>query len=953
MNKIESVLIENINNPNSLFIFPTDTAVSRWIDHLLRIKGGSIAVNKFIAWDKFKQNSIKSKVQNKKSIPSSLRKIFVSRLVNENSEAVKQGNTAIFTSLIRAEWAQNAAQFAPWLSKLLPQLGSWFNKVSGLPIHSILNAESQKIKEKLEGDFLDMFVLAFRYAQFLESFNLFEPAWEIPPFNNDGKECFLFFPESLSDYSDYKKLLQESEHVKIISYSDTDSLKCHAFYYTNVIREITEASLFIRALNEKQNVSWDSIAVCIADSNTYEPYVTREFTNRNIPFVKRTSKPLSDYPSGRFFNAILECISQNFSFTSFVSLISNKNLPWKDIPLIGELIQFGINNNCLYSWTEESGNTEQHINVWEDAFKKPISGINPDVLKFYNNLKKRLSSLRTASSFAELRRQYFIFREQFFDMELCSEEADLVLSRCISELMNLVELEESFPDIPAIDPFLFFTEYLNEVNYLAQTKLCGVNILPYKTAASAPFDCHVILGAGQTSLSIINRQLDFLPRKKREELSLFDEDASSAFIYLHMYNSVKTAAFFCSEKTFSGYSIAHSLIGAPLKPAESYAINPQPQYSELFSKDFYIDEFSNDGKNPLILYENQDIGFTAFSNRNRTDIKTGKKYNIKDYVQKKLTGNKTYPGKYSVSASALKTYYQCSLNWLFDRILGIKNLQIETSLMASDLSGIVYHYALELFFSNYTGKPLEKPVITYDGSPSLPLSYKKTLHDCIEVIIKDFPSISLSSLSARFIKAGKRDFIFNMEKCIAQFLSFFSGYTVIGCENWYQAEKETYYLNGKLDCILKDKNENLVIVDFKMASLQKRKDCLNTEDLSLFDFQLPMYITLTEANKKEEVNTALFYSILNLQAEVIIGSVHDIITEEEFPKNEKDIVLRSSDVYNELIGVFNQKTQQFADEILSGDFTVYESDPNICYKCKYNSICRKVYTIKKGTNNET
>ncbi|MCL2440751.1 MAG: PD-(D/E)XK nuclease family protein [Treponema sp.] len=956
MNLIETILFENIDNPNSLFIFPTDIAVSRWADQLLRLKGSAITMDKFTAWDKFKQNSIRSKVQNKKSIPSALKKIFISRLVKENSEAVKQGKEQIFSSLIRVEWAFQSSQFAPWLSRLLPQLGIWFNKVTNLPIHSILNKETQNVKDKLEGDFLDMYTLAYRYAHFLETNNLFEPAWEVPPFNNEGKDCFLFFPESLSDYSEYRDILSESGHVKIISLTDTENLKYNAFYYTNARREITEASLYIRSLNEKQNISWDSIAVCIADTEGYESYVLREFENRNIPYVKRTSKPLTDYPAGRFFQAVINCVSQNFSFTSFTSLITNKNLPWKDVSLIDELIEFGIKNNCLYSWTEETNGTEQYVNVWEDAFKKPITGFNPLVHSFYNNLSKRLRAFRSADSFAELRKQYFIFREQFFDMDSCSDETDIVLSRCISELMNLVELEKNFPETPAVDPFLFLLEYLKEVSYLTQTKKSGVNILPYKTAASAPFACHIILGAGQNNLSVIYTRLDFLTRKKREELSIFDEDASLAYINLHIYNSLKSAAFFCSEQTFSGYSIAHSMINVPAKAKENYAADPQ--FKDLFSKDHYHDEHSLDESIPAILHENQINGFTEWKNRrNQTDQTSGKSENINEivnYIHEKLTANSKYPDKYSVSASSLKTYYQCSLYWLFERILNLKNVQAETTLMAQDLSGIVYHYALELFLEKIKNKPLIKPEITERGQPSLPLSYSKLLNECVDYIFDGFPSISLSSLSARFIKAGKRDFLFNLEKCLSQFLALFSGSVVVGCETWYQAERNSFYLNGKLDCILKDKNGKYIIIDFKMASLPKRNECLSeildNEDEVLGDFQLPMYIILTEENEKTEVHTALFYSILFLKTEVIVGSVHDIITEIDYPKKQTDRVLRTDNVYSGMMDLFNKKTQQFADEIRTGNLTVYETDSDICLNCAYNSICRKVYSIKNEKN---
>jgi len=446
MNPVETILINNIDKPNTLFVFPTDIAVSRWADHLLRLKGGSIAMNKFIAWDKFKQKSIKSKVQNKKSIPSALRKIFVSRLVNENSEAVKQGKPPVFISLIKPQWALNAQQFTPWLTGILPQLSIWFNKKTSLSIEDILSSDSAKAASTFEDDDKDMFSLTCLYANFLDKYSLFEPAWETPPFNNDGKNCFIFFPEALSDFCEYKELLSASDQVKIVYTENTENLSSHTFYYTNARREITEAALFLRALHENQNIEWDSIAVCIPDSENYEAYVLREFTNRNIPFVKRTSKPLSDFPAGQFFRSVINCVSQDFAFSAFLGLVLNKNLPWKDVNSIHKLVNFGIKNNCISSWDEEAAGRETQINVWEDAFKNPYDFISSETRSFFTELKKHLFALRTSSSFAELRKQYFIFREHYFDMTLCSEETDIVLSRCISELMKFVELEKVFPD---------------------------------------------------------------------------------------------------------------------------------------------------------------------------------------------------------------------------------------------------------------------------------------------------------------------------------------------------------------------------------------------------------------------------------------------------------------------------------------------------------------------------
>jgi len=942
MNPVETILFDNINTPNTLFVFPTDIAVSHWADHLLRIKGGTIPMDKFIAWDKFKQKSIKSKVQNKKSIPSALRKIFVSRLVQENAEACKAGNTPVFSSLIMVKWAQQAQQFTSWLAGILPQLGVWFNKRTGLSIDDILT--SGYAADKFKGDDKDMYTLAFRYAQFLEKYSLFEPAWETPPFNNDGFECFIFFPEALSDFIEYKELLSTSNHVKIIKTCNTDNLS-HTFYYTNARKEITEAALYIRALHENNNINWSSIAVCIPDSEYYEPYVLREFTNRNIPFVKRTSKPLTNFPAGRFFRAVIDCISQDFAFSSFINLVLNKNLPWKNTEFIHSLVNFGIKNNCISSWKENKDGKENYINVWEDAFSNPFDYLDFEARSFFGDLKKYLKSLRLAASFQELRKQYFIFREQFFDMELCTDETDIVLSRCISELMELTELEKSFPEVPAADPFLFFTEYLDDVNYLAQTNLSGVSVLPYKTAASAIFDCHIILGAAQKNLSVVYSRLNFLAKNKREELGITDEDASFSFINLHKFNSKISSAFFCSELTFTGYEIAHSKINAPLKPNESYS-------GEYFSKDYYQLEGNSEAN--LTLHENQKDGFNKWKNRSikGTQDKRISDYTL-DYIRSKLAYNKEIPEKISVSASSLKTYCQCSLKWLFNRILKLDNAEIETTLMAEDLSGTVYHAVLELFFTEIKNETLPKPVIS-DNEISLPTNYTELLCNCIDKIFSGFPALpnengtKMSALTMRFLLAAKRQYQFNLENCLSHFLSLFWGGRIKNTEAWYKSQKDSYFLNGKLDCILEDRNGDHVIVDFKLGEPPKRKDCTNADEL--LDLQLPMYITLAEENEEIKIKNAMFFSIIKLIPEVIIGHIYDEISEKNYPKKAEDIISKESEEYNQLMSQFENKVKQFADEVSTGKFTVFETDINECFKCKYNRICRKVYTIKSEKN---
>jgi len=363
------------------------------------------------------------------------------------------------------------------------------------------------------------------------------------------------------------------------------------------------------------------------------------------------------------------------------------------------------------------------------------------------------------------------------------------------------------------------------------------------------------------------------------------------------------------------------------------------------------------------LHKNQIDGFERWKCRRKyKDSLKGKwkaDNKLLELIKKKYASDPKLPGKYRVSSSSLQPYFQCSLKWLFERVLAIGNVQMEANLMGENVAGMAYHAALNLFFSKImeSNEALKKPNYSDRGQPSLPDDYRELLKESVDEIFDKFPlidpskNLQMSSLTARLLRAGKRNFLFNMENCIANFLSLFCGCTVAGCETVLETERDTFFLNGKLDCILEAPPEEGVpkkhiIIDFKMGNPPKRADCTVGED-SLSDFQLPMYITLAEEKNKIEVHTALFYSILFHSPEVIIGTVQDVNTKVVIPKKEDERILYKSEMYNLLFEEFNKKTRQFADEISSGDFSVFESEYSECKACGYNRMCRTVYVINR------
>ena len=77
MNPIEKIIKENILDLNTVFVFPTQTAADLWADKATLVTDVSaVAMERFLAWDDFKSQSVKSHQTDRTSIPSTMRQIF-------------------------------------------------------------------------------------------------------------------------------------------------------------------------------------------------------------------------------------------------------------------------------------------------------------------------------------------------------------------------------------------------------------------------------------------------------------------------------------------------------------------------------------------------------------------------------------------------------------------------------------------------------------------------------------------------------------------------------------------------------------------------------------------------------------------------------------------------------------------------------------------------------------
>ena len=939
---IPAVLKENLPLKNVSFVFATSVALDSWTEWCVKKPAESgvkaVALNRFIAWDKFKEKYINATEPSKHAVPSLLRKFFIQDIIRQNAESAAKG-TPLFKSIINPSYAEEAYSFTNWLSSVLPELDKWYRRLAEVNGGKIVPADDE------DKDYL---LLYEKYREFLGD-SMFEPAWVMPDFSDSDRQFIILYPEQIEDFDDYHSILDKCSNITVYKLPSTMQKQPEVICYPDSRMELRRTALSIRQLYES-GVEYDEIAVHIPDIETWRPYISREFTNYCIPFVVRAGEGLTKNSAGSIFEDVYSCIQNDFSFDSVRALLLNANVPWKNPEINEALVKTSNALHCVCNY--EKG--RQGDVLIKALYKKGEPG--KSLLDYYSKLRIAVENIVNAESFKKVLSGWFAFRSSFLSEDF-SKEADNILGRCISELEELAELEEEFlvpMNLTVNSAYAFFLNELRNKKYKAQEKLKGVNIFEYKLACAGAYRYNYVIDCSQNSVNVSFNPLSFLNRQKRALLGIKNSDSASGAILRHYgkFNSEnsETTFYSYSENTFNGFAIPHNFL----------LNSGRTRFDELDNSDFIKNERLSyiEGKPlPEKLTERQISQF--FNWKDTADYKANRSgtfsENYNAVLQNKLTevlkekrSNRepsatSADGPFFITQSDLKNFFPCPRRWLFKNLFRIKSDTLETSLFNPRDAGNLYHKILELFMGQLDVLPVleadetfgdrEKDVLSLIDRCIKNAVFSPELHFCDSPLLTDALLSQTGSIKQTI-------FSFLRKLCSAK---TFGGWKVTAIEKklWSSSEDKDYGLYGKLDLVLSDVNGRIAVLDYKTSSVPTIKACnADVENQMLEDFQCAAYVSLWNGNNENTgVDFMSFFSIKD-------GKQTEILTPDKSDK--------TSEAYEPTLGVFNRYTDLFTEKVKEKSFEPKRGGKkeidsidvlSDCSACEYKTTCRYTYTV--------
>jgi hypothetical protein len=552
-------------------------------------------------------------------------------------------------------------------------------------------------------------------------------------------------------------------------------------------------------------------------------------------------------------------------------------------------------------------------------------------------------------TFDGIRRMYFSFRSRYFlPFDPFAQErslTDKVLSRCIEELIKLIELENKFSDAAPDCPFDFFLSVLKDKEYVPDVRNGGVNIYPYQVAAAAPFTAHFVLNATQDKATVQYQPLSFLRSDKRKNLGIIDTDASAAFFRLYRqdgWNGFKPYTWIsASTQSFSGWTIPHSYFSGNTEQKDALPLVGTP---DPFQAERAYWAALTGAQFPQRIFSVQKQGFDrwrsvlgreACGQFNYLTDRVPKEAKINTQLKKKIQWkgqtagshhDEDMPQTLSISATDLNEFFTCPLIWLYRRIFNLKEFSLEARFLDEQSLGILFHRILKELFTK-----IQEEDIFF--KPDNLGKYFNWIWDITNDVVRRHHAFR-GPLAVPLLISQAEAISKTLRALLKSEAKFFPGYAVSQLESELEFSMDTIRFIGRLDRISVSPDDEPVIIDYKTNLMPSQTECIETEESPLKDFQMPMYIKLYEEKNGAEAGGAFFFSIYKHDVSLIVGKLG---------RKKKC----SREDYQPTMDALERYIEYFYHTLNILDFSIRKDTLKSCYSCEFKTICRTTYRLNE------
>ena len=915
VNKIENLIKEKGRDFNYCFVFPSYISQMICFKKALDITGlPTIPSELYINWNTF-INEYVCTCKDAKPATDIIRQLYAEYIIDENAKQTIKGKP-IFNSLIPIEHANDGGNFSTWISSILPKLNCFLEKDSE------------------DAELHDLHVLSLSYAKFLKDNNFYEAKWQEKTLNSDDKKYIIIYPELIDDFYEYEDFLKQHPQIELFNINIENA---HPLLreFEDTRLEIKYVISEIEELILKKNVSIEDIALSVADIENLKPYIIKECEIRGIPIDLYSREKISKNGFCNFFEAIKNIIETHYSFESIKQLFLNSSIIWKEKEFIKNLIEFGIEHNCAYSWQENG----KWNNIWLEAYNSSSLHEKKEVatIKMFEELQEKIEGIYHSTSFLEMKENIETFfrkhivENETFDIKKNQKQSEVVL-KIIRELCEIENKLAFYFDVAKINKYNFFISLLEKKQINLDVNKKGLSIFEAGVSTATPFKHHFIINMNQNDGSIVSGNFKFLRDDKRKMMNIKDADLTKYIIA--SYNDGGNVHFSYSKKLYQGYAIAHS----QFKDVES--IKEYHREDSFHNEEHYFVEEDNELKE---IYQTQLENIIKA--RHFDDIskfsQLDEPYNQKlPSLFQTIKSVQYKDGYLRISATDLNDFFtNCPAKFFMSKILKIKNIDFKATISDEYMIGNMYHAILEKLYKRIMNKGC---VFNKENLNNLYSTFlEEAFCETFELYAKIY-----GPLAKPFMEVMKKQIINMIQNVLILDSKYFDRYTQYAIEGEYQFLLDNILYYGKIDRVIKD-GDGLVVLDYKTWNVGASIERIEEDNLK--DYQIPFYVllleTIEEQKKQKEnqgasqkVKAAYFLKILE-------DEIYRVIKSETINDSAKKTG-KTREEFQENIEVLKQGIKDFYERINNADFTAKNRTWKACNKCKFKYICRTTFKVR-------